>query len=68
MGRVELPAERAEAPCLHLDQLTVRADEVDHEPPDWHLQAVTRSRQSLLDRGVQRTFTHHADTRHARRG
>ena len=66
--RVELGAERAEAARLHLDQLAVGADEVDHEPSNRHLEAVARLRQHSLDRGVQRAFTHHPDTRHGRRG
>ena len=64
---VELGSERAEAPCLHLDQLAVGADEVDHEPSDRHLESVARLRERRLDRGVQRALTHHPDTRHDRR-
>jgi hypothetical protein len=66
--RVELPAERAEAACLHLDQFAVGTDEVDHEPSHRHLEAVARLRQRRLDRSVQRAFTHHPDARHGRRG
>ena len=66
--RVELLAECGEASRLHLDQLAVGANEVDHEPSYWHLEAVAGLRQRRLYRGVQRALTQHADTRHGRRG
>lgn len=62
--RVELVGERTETPGLHLDQLAVSTDEVDHEPSHRHLQAVARLGQQSLHRGVKRTLTHHPDTRH----
>ena len=62
--RVELPAERAEPSGLHLDQLTVGTDEVDHESTHRHLDAVARLGQQRLHRGVERTLTHNPDGRH----
>ena len=66
--RVELGAERTETPRLHLDQLAVGTDEVDHEPPHRHLQTVARLGQQSLHRGVKRPLAHHPDTRHGGTG
>jgi hypothetical protein len=54
-------AECAEAFRLHLDELAVRADQVDHERSDRHLEAAAGLRKQRLDRGVKRAFTHHAN-------
>ncbi len=62
---IELGAQRTEAAGLRLDQLAVGAHDVDHEASDRHLHAVTWLRQHRLERGVQRSFAHHADARHA---
>ena len=59
--RVELLAECAEALRLYLDELAVRAHQVDHERSDRHLEAVAWLRKQRFDRGVQRAFTHHAN-------
>ena len=50
--RVELGAERSKAAGLHLHQLAVGADDVDHEPADRYLQPVARRGQYRLDRGI----------------
>ena len=42
--RVQLGAQRAEPPGLHLDELSVSAHDVNHEPADRHLHLVTRGR------------------------
>ncbi len=62
---IELGAQRTKAAGLHLDQLAIGAHDVDHEPPDRHLHAVTRPHQHRLERGMQRSLAHHADARHA---
>jgi hypothetical protein len=49
---------------LHLDELAIRTNQIDHEPVDRHLQPVTRLRQYRLDRSMQRPFAHHPDVRH----
>jgi hypothetical protein len=66
--RVELLTECAEVANLHLDQLAVRTDQVDHEPSHRHLDAVARLRQQRLHGSVERPLTHHPDRRHGRRG
>ena len=66
--RVELLAERAEPAGLHLDQLPVRADQVDHEPPHRDLETVARLREQLLHGGMERTLAHHPDIGHERTG
>jgi hypothetical protein len=63
--RVELRAQRTKSTGLHFDQLTVGADDIDYEPSDRHLEAVTRRRQHRFDGGVERSLPQHADTRHA---
>ena len=55
----------AKAAGLDLHEFSVSADQVNHEPVDRHLQAVTRRRQHRLDCRVQRALAQHADTRHA---
>jgi hypothetical protein len=59
--RVELSAKGAEAARLHLDELAVSTNEIDHEPAQRNLEPITRPRKDRLDRCVQRTFTDHAD-------
>ena len=63
--RVELGAQRTETAGLHLHQFPVGADEIDHEPPDRHLEPIARRGQHRLDRSVQRPLAQHTDTRHA---
>ena len=58
---VELFAERAEPPRLHLDQLSVSTDEVNHEPSHRHLKAVARFGEQRLNRRVKRALTQHPD-------
>ena len=65
--RVQLGAQRAEPPGLHLDELSVSAHDVNHEPADRHLHLVTRRRQHRLDRRVQRALTQHPDPGHPHR-
>jgi hypothetical protein len=62
--RIELGAERAEAAGLHLNELSIGADDVDHEASDWHLQTVTWLRQHRLERSVERSLADHPDARH----
>ena len=62
---VELGAQRPKPAGLDLHELSVSADQVDHEPVDRHLEPVTRRRQHRLDCGVQRALAQHADVRHA---
>jgi hypothetical protein len=63
--RIELDAQRTKSAGLHFHQLTVGADEIDHEPPDRHLKSVPRRGQYRLDGSVQRPLSQHADARHA---
>ncbi len=63
--RVELGAKGRERARLHLDELAVGADEIDHEPAEGDLEPITRTRHELLDRGVQRALAQHPDARHA---
>ena len=62
--RIELPAQGREAARLHLDQLAISTNQVDHEPADRHLKPVTRLRQHRFDRTMQRPFALHPDARH----
>ena len=66
--RVELGPQWAKAAGLDLHELSVSADQVNHEPADRHLEPVTRRRQQRLDCGVQRALAQHADARHSPRG
>jgi hypothetical protein len=63
--RIELGTQRAEAADLHLDELSTRADDIDHELTDRHLQSVTRPRQPRFQRGMQLPLAQYADARHA---
>ena len=63
--RVELGAERTKTPRLHLHEFTVGADDIDHEPPNRHLNLVTRRGQYRLDGSVQRSLSQHTDAGHA---
>ena len=58
---VELASQGTEATGLDLDQLAVGADQVDHPALDRNLEAITRSAQVLLERGVQRSLRQLAD-------
>ncbi|HEY3944558.1 MAG TPA: hypothetical protein VGL78_04970 [Solirubrobacteraceae bacterium] len=43
--RVELRAQGSKAARLHLDELAIRTNQIDHEPVERHLQPVARFRQ-----------------------
>lgn len=61
---VKLRPQRRETARLHLDQLAVRTNQIDHETTDRDLQPVPGARQHRLDRSMQRTLAQHPDARH----
>lgn len=63
--RVKLGAQWTEAAGLDLDELSVSADDVDHEPADRDLQPVIGPSQHRLERSVQWALAQHANDRHA---
>ena len=52
---------------VHLDELAICANQVDHEPADRRLRADTRSRQYRCHRSMQRPFANHPDAQHGAR-
>jgi len=58
---IELPPQSADPARLYLNELAVRADEIDRKPAERHLNTITRPRKHGFDRRVQRTFTQHCD-------
>ncbi len=62
--RVKLRPQRRETTRLHLDQLAVRTNQIDHKTTDRQLEPVPRPRQHRLDRSMQRTLAQHPDVRH----
>jgi hypothetical protein len=62
--RIKLRPQRREATGLHLDQLAICTNQIDHETTDRYLEPVSRACQQGLDGSVQRTLAHHPDIRH----
>ncbi|GEP36990.1 hypothetical protein NPS01_06530 [Nocardioides psychrotolerans] len=62
---IELGPERSEAAGLDLDQLSVGAHQVDHPPPDRHLERIARPGEPLLHRCVERPLRELPDPWHA---
>ena len=62
--RVELRPERGETPRLDLDELPVRAHEVDHVAVDLDLEGVAGCREERFQVAVKRTFAELSDPRH----
>ncbi len=66
--RVELLPERAEPAGLHLDQLPVRADQVDHERPTGTSRDGRPAPRATPSRQHERALAHHPDVGHERTG
>ena len=62
--RVELSAKGGEEARLHLDELAIGTNEIDHKAAKRNLEAITRPCKDRLNRRVQRTLTDHADPGH----
>lgn len=58
---VQLRSERCERTGLDLDQFTVGSHQVDHPTAHRHFGAVARTRELLLERGVQRPLAEFTD-------
>jgi hypothetical protein len=59
--RVELLAQRREAPRLDLDQFAAGAHEVDHIAVDLDLEGVAGCREQPLEVAMERAFAENAD-------